>query len=422
MSFDCRLMSVLVLLFVVAPVWAQQTLSLQEAKTYEEVGAYFQQEVPKLGLDKLAPKERAKTIAGLLMPVSEKLLEIAKTPQEKQRAYEMKLNALTNLLWAQVEWAGVDRAEQKMEAFLKELAAKEGTEEIVETFQFQYLLLQIQIRGFAKTEQKFETFLTELAAKEKTERRTHLLRQGRFFLFMERAEHAEVSPENFSQFKAELKTWIDQDVELFETILSLGFEIAFKNKVPAEQLVKELSEFLQGCKLPTGQKKEMIAAMEAKAHLALGVDPKLYGKTLDDKDFQWESLRGKYVLVKFTATWCGPCKMQIPGLLEAYKKYHDKGLEIISVYVFEHSADPVASVKQAVSEEKLPWIILSEALSEKAKHPNYGEFYGIEGVPTIVLVDKEGKIMIPATHGDEWKTKLEEIFPCGPLAFTGGIF
>jgi thiol-disulfide isomerase/thioredoxin len=267
----------------------------------------------------------------------------------------------------------------------------------------------VRVKGFRETEQKLETFLKELAAKEKTESRTQLLLQGRFFLFFENAKHAEASPENFSKFKAELKTWINQEVEFFETILSLGFEMAFKNKVPAEQIVKELSESIRGCKLPAEIKKEMIAVLEAKAHLAPGVDPKLYGKTLDDKDFQWESLRGKYVLVKFTATWCGPCKMQIPGLLDAYKKYHDKGLEIISVYVFEHSADPVASVKQVVDEEKLPWIILSEALSEKAKHPNYGEFYGIEGVPTIVLVDKEGKIMMPATHGDEWKTKLEEI-------------
>ena len=411
MSFDYRLMSVLCLsfLFVVVSVQAQgepeKALSLQEAKTYEEVVAYFQQEVPKLGLDKLAPKERAKTIAGLLMSVSEKLQTIAKTSQEKQQAYGMRFSALVNLMQAEVEGT-----EQKIETLLKELAASEEFKDMEEVLRCQYLVLRVRVKGFQETEQKLDTFLKELAAKEKTERRAQLLLQGRFFLFVERAKQAEVSPENFSKFKAELRTWIDQEVELFETILSLGFEIAFKNKVPVEQIVKELSESIQGCKLPAEIKKEMIAALEAKARLAPGVDPKLYGKTLDNKDFPWDSLRGKYVLVKFTATWCGPCKMQIPDLLEAYKKYHDKGLEMISVYVFEDSADPVASVKQAVSEEKLPWIILSEALSEKAKHPKYGEFYGIAGVPLIVLVDKEGKIMMPATHGDEWKTKLEEIF------------
>jgi thioredoxin-related protein len=63
-----------------------------------------------------------------------------------------------------------------------------------------------------------------------------------------------------------------------------------------------------------------------------------------------------------------------------------------------------------VEEGKLPWIILSEALSKKVKHSEYKEFYGVSGVPTMVLVDKEGRVMIPASHGYEWKAKLAEIF------------
>jgi len=96
-------------------------------------------------------------------------------------------------------------------------------------------------------------------------------------------------------------------------------------------------------------------------------------------------------------------------MLEAYKKYKDKGLEIISVYMWEQGADPVATVRQSVEEDKLPWIILSEALTVKAGQPEY-RHYGISGVPTTVLVDKEGRIMMPATHSDNWKRKLAEIF------------
>jgi thiol-disulfide isomerase/thioredoxin len=144
--------------------------------------------------------------------------------------------------------------------------------------------------------------------------------------------------------------------------------------------------------------------------LVVGNDPKLYGRTIDDKDFDWTSLRGKYVLVKFTATWCGPCKMEVPGMLEAYKKYKDKGLEIVSVYVFQREADPVATVKEFVAEEKLPWIILSEALTEKAKQPKQGEYYAIQGVPTMVLVDKEGKVIMSEARGKALQNKLAEIF------------
>jgi len=99
-------------------------------------------------------------------------------------------------------------------------------------------------------------------------------------------------------------------------------------------------------------------------------------------------------------------------MLEAYKKYHDKGFEIISVYIGENGseAEQVASVKKAVEEEKLPWIILSEALTEKAKQPKLGDYYAIRAVPTMVLTDKEGKIITTEVRGNSLQSKLAEIF------------
>jgi thiol-disulfide isomerase/thioredoxin len=134
---------------------------------------------------------------------------------------------------------------------------------------------------------------------------------------------------------------------------------------------------------------------------------------LDNEDFNLESLRGKYVWVKFTATWCGPCNLAIPGMREAYERWHDKGFEIVSVYISQNDQDPIATVRKHVEEKKIPWIILSEELSKKAGQPGYWDEYSSRGVPTMMLLDKEGKIMALPTHGsDSGKliAKLAEIF------------
>ena len=142
----------------------------------------------------------------------------------------------------------------------------------------------------------------------------------------------------------------------------------------------------------------------------IGTDFPLYGKTLGNKDFDWKGLRGKYVLVKFTATWCGPCKEEIPSMLEAYKKYHDKGLEIVSVYIGERGPNADATVREFVKEEGLPWIIISESLSVKAGLPPQSGTFGIQGVPTMLLVDKEGQILATGTRGTRLEQELKKLF------------
>jgi thiol-disulfide isomerase/thioredoxin len=165
--------------------------------------------------------------------------------------------------------------------------------------------------------------------------------------------------------------------------------------------------------LPEKKKEELAIFLEGTVRLNIGSDPKLYGKMLDNKDFDWESLRGKHVLINFTGTWCGPCREKIPLMLEAYKKYHDKGFEIVQVYIGERTADPVAAVKNFVEEKQLPWMIISEALSEKANFTPHKLFYHTPTVPVMVLVDKRGAVIVPNESSNEsglWLAKLREIF------------
>ena len=409
MSFKNYLLPVCLLsLFLVASAQPQDAPapSLNSANTIADVANYINAEAAKLDLESMKPVERAPAIAGILIPASDKILEFAASVNEKQQAYSLKMRALSGLVQV-----GIEGAEQKYETFLGELAAQKDFEEMEEMFRFRHLVMLMILKEDDASAQKLEAFIKALDAKEKNEARIAIIQTGRFLQFGEKAKKAEITPQNFAQFQTELKGWLAHLTFIPITeIASLGFEIAYRYKVPAEQIAKELTEHIQSpqVQLPEEEKKKLLEVFALLLRLAPGVDPKLYGKTLDDKDFDWATLRGKYVLIKFTATWCGPCKMELPNMREVYAKYKDKGLEIVSVYVWEAGAEPVASVKQVVEEEKLPWIVLSEALTAKANQPSQGEFYGIQGVPTIVLVDKEGKIM--SLVRDDWKKKIEEIF------------
>ena len=353
-------------LFISVTVSAQDK-QLSDAQTFADVAAYIQQQWSKQNMATLDPKEKANASAAILIPAGDKLLEIAQNDMERRNAYSMKLSAFLNQMSA-----GVEGAEQKLEALLKEVASHESTD-------------VSSVAGSFRLNQ-----------------------------FRQKVLRTEASSDNYEKLKYELTTLVNRDYVSLSDIASVGIQLAERNKVPPKQFAQEMTAYTHApeCTMSEARKKEMISILEGLLRLAAGNDPKLYGKTLDDKDFNWDSLRGKYVLVKFTATWCGPCQGEIPGMLEAYKKYHDKGLEIVSVYVWQREDDPVATVKKFVEEEKLPWIIISEELSKKAGHPEYGNFYGVRGVPTMVLVDKEGKIIITENEarGMQLQSNLAEIF------------
>ncbi|MDR1290976.1 MAG: TlpA family protein disulfide reductase, partial [Planctomycetaceae bacterium] len=172
--------------------------------------------------------------------------------------------------------------------------------------------------------------------------------------------------------------------------------------------LEDLTNFVNSgeLNLSNEEKVKIIDQLKGSIIRAVGAKPEIYGKTLDDKDFNWEALRGKHVLVKFTASWCGPCKGEIPGMLSAYKKYHEQGLEIVSIYVW----DKLDATKKIVEEEHLPWVILSEELTEKAEQPSQSKKFAITGVPTMFLVDGEGKVIFTDARGEKLKKKLEEVF------------
>lgn len=104
-----------------------------------------------------------------------------------------------------------------------------------------------------------------------------------------------------------------------------------------------------------------------------------------------ESLRGKVVLVDFWASWCRPCRMEIPNFKRMYDAYHQAGFEIYSVSV----DNDVMAWKRALEQEKMPWPNVRD--DKKV----YSTMFNVASIPFTILIDKEGKIVAKGLRGPD---------------------
>lgn len=136
-------------------------------------------------------------------------------------------------------------------------------------------------------------------------------------------------------------------------------------------------------------------------------------KELQGRSIQPQSLRGKYVLLDFWGSWCGPCRASHPHLKELYGKYKDKGFEIIGIDQ-EHASTPEECRNlwtTAVATDSLPWLQLMN--NEKMSTFDAVTQYDVSAFPTKILLDKEGNVLVRYVgngKGSEALTlKLEEL-------------
>ena len=110
--------------------------------------------------------------------------------------------------------------------------------------------------------------------------------------------------------------------------------------------------------------------------------------------------RGQYVLVDFWASWCGPCREEIPNIVAAYSKYKDKGLQVVGVASLEESERSLKYVR----EQNIPYPQIFNAGMPVL------QLYGIDGIPYIFLFAPDGTILARGLRGVDIDKKLEEIF------------
>ncbi|MBO4751147.1 MAG: AhpC/TSA family protein [Bacteroidales bacterium] len=182
-----------------------------------------------------------------------------------------------------------------------------------------------------------------------------------------------------------LVTYFDND---FSTYCDLYEEVLGKlgSKYPDDQFVANISH--------------MVATSMKEGSLA----PEIEMRDKDGNIRKLSDLRGKVVLIDFWASWCGPCRAELPNVVRLYNKYHDKGFDIYSVSL---DKDRNAWL-QAIQNTGQVWP--NHVSDLQGWTSSGGRTYGVSSIPHTVLIDRKGRIIGKKLRGEELASKLKEIF------------
>ena len=180
----------------------------------------------------------------------------------------------------------------------------------------------------------------------------------------------------------------NEDLELFEKVST-----KLSAKLPESELVKQLADLVNKTKNPTAQ----VGAIGSFA-------PEISLSNPDGQEIKLSSLKGNYVLLDFWASWCRPCRMENPNVVENYNKYKNDGFTVYSVSLDQKKELWVKAIK----DDRLAW--KNHVSDLKYWQSEAARLYNITAIPANLLLDKDGKIIAKNLRGPALGAKLKEIF------------
>lgn len=168
---------------------------------------------------------------------------------------------------------------------------------------------------------------------------------------------------------------------------------------------KKVAESLIKAHPNNGFVRNFHAMITSKASTGSGAEaPEIDLPDPNGKNIKLSSLRGKYVLIDFWASWCRPCRMENPNIVNAYAKYKSKGLEIYAVSLDKEKK----AWTDAIAADNLTWIHVSDL---QFWNSAAAKLYNVTSIPKSFLLDKEGKIIASDLRGPMLEQKLAELMP-----------